>query len=122
MRYLLEQFWISTLIRMQLKCSGDMLGQKKSWMKCGENVLFAIGLLQFGLGAVWGGIQEIIVFSSRQVRRSKAENGMDMYVSFTMAENQTREKRNGRLSSPPALPVLAALDHSTTFYTCIQIW
>jgi len=46
---------------------------------------------------------------------------MDIYVSFTMAENQTREKRNGRLLSAPALPVLAPFDHSTTFYAPIQI-
>jgi len=32
---------------------------------CDENVLFAIGLLQFGLRAIWGGIQQIIVFSNK---------------------------------------------------------
>jgi len=43
---------------------------------------------------------------------------MDIYVSFTMAENQTREKRNGRLLSAPALPVLAAV---RSFYNLLRV-
>jgi len=94
-----------------------MSGQRKSSMEFHENVLLTIGLLQLGLGAIWGGFQQIVIFSGNQVRRDEAEVEMNIYVSLTMAE----EKRDGRVLTPGAARFGCQFDHSTTFYSYIQI-